>query len=38
MTDNFARFHEWGGMGSVHNLFGPDLGRIMNELNEALAG
>ena len=38
MNDNFARFHERGGIGSAHNLFGPDLGRIMNELNEALPG
>lgn len=37
MIDNFVRFHERGGIGSAHNFFGTDLGRIMNELNEALA-
>ncbi len=38
MTDNFARFHEWGGPLKAYKLFGEELGRIMNELNEALAG
>jgi len=37
MTDNFARFNERGGIGSAHNLFGLDMGRIIDDLNEALA-
>jgi type I restriction enzyme R subunit len=35
---DYAPFHERGGIMRAHNLFGQDLGRIMNELNEALAG
>lgn len=35
---DYAPFHERGGITRAHNLFGQDLGRIMNELNEALAG
>ncbi|NLH20568.1 MAG: hypothetical protein GX463_00085 [Methanothrix sp.] len=38
MNDNFARFHERGGPLKAYKLFGEELGRIMNELNEALAG
>lgn len=35
---DFAPFHERGGVMRAYKLFGQDLGRIMGELNEALAG
>ncbi|VVB62831.1 Uncharacterised protein [uncultured archaeon] len=35
---DYAPFHERGGIMRAYNLFGQDLGRIMDELNEALAG
>ncbi|OPY49002.1 MAG: hypothetical protein A4E49_03281 [Methanosaeta sp. PtaU1.Bin112] len=38
MTDNFARFYERGGIMRASNLFGQNLGMIMNYLNEALTG
>jgi len=35
---DYAPFHERGGMTRAYKLFGQDLGGILNELNEALAG
>lgn len=35
---DYAPFHERGGVMRAYKLFGQDLGSILNELNEALAG
>ena len=35
---DYAPFHERGGMMRAYKLFGQDLGNILSELNEALAG
>lgn len=34
----YALFHEQGGVMRAYKLFGQDLGNILSELNEALAG
>jgi type I restriction enzyme R subunit len=38
-TDDFdyAPFSQQGGLGKVHQLFGDELGNIIEELNDALA-
>jgi type I restriction enzyme R subunit len=33
----FAPFAQEGGLGKVHQLFGPELNKIIEELNGALA-
>ena len=35
---DYAPFHDRGGVMRAYKLFGKDLGGILNELNEALAG
>ena len=34
---NYAPFSQRGGLGKAHQLFGPDLPKLLDELNEALA-
>ncbi len=33
----YAPFNQRGGLGKAHNLFGTDLAKLLDELNEALA-
>ena len=37
-SDDFelVPFHDKGGLGKAHQLFGPDLPKVLDELNEVL--
>ena len=37
VVDDYAPFSQRGGLGKAHQLFGPDLPKLLDELNEVLA-